>query len=66
MNENLMSGLLKERDRVKELKTEYDKIPTGKFGSIMLSQILSRTDAAISAGDVIEMMVCYEELKECN
>jgi len=60
---NLMEGLLKELNRNRELKTEYDLIPTGFFGSSMIKVDIDLGEKAIASGDVIEMMRCYEALK---
>jgi hypothetical protein len=65
--ENLVSAVLKERDRCKELLEEYKKIgPPGMFGSSMLIHLVNRADRCIATGDVIEMLQVYGELKECN
>ncbi len=62
--QNLMQGLLDEMDRVKEIKAEYDKLPTGKFASLMMEADLKVAKDAAGIGDVIKMMVSYEKLKE--
>jgi len=43
MTDNLMEGLLKELNRNKEILVEYEKIPAGAFGALMIKQKI--TDA---------------------
>jgi len=60
---NLIEGLLKELNRNRELKIEYDLIPTGFFGSSMIQVDIINGEKAIASGDVIEMMRCYTALE---
>jgi hypothetical protein len=65
--ENLMSAMLKERDRCKELLEAYRGIGIpGKFGASMLTYLINRADRCIASGDVIEMLQVYSEMKEFN
>lgn len=62
-----MEGLLSELNRVKELLTDYEDIgPAGVFGTIMLKQEIAQAEKAISSGDVVMMLQCYNSLKECQ
>lgn len=65
---NLMQGLLEQRDRVKDLLKTYEQLPNnaGAFGAIILRDYLSKADNAITTGDVIEMIKCYENLKNAE
>lgn len=63
-NTNLMSGLLAEMNRAREIKKMYDEIPEGVFGAAMIAQSIKRAEQSIASGDVVEMLVCYSELKE--
>jgi len=60
---NLIEGLMKELNRNRELKIEYDLIPTGFFGSSMIQVDIINGEKSIASGDVVEMMRCYEALK---
>lgn len=63
---SLAEEILQQQERVRELLTEYEKIPTGIFGAAMLKQLLKRTEVAVMNQDPVEMLLCYEELKECK
>lgn len=65
--ENLMSALLRELDRNREILTEYQRIgPEGVFGAAMIKQAINRGTAAIASGNVVEMLQAYESLKETS
>ena len=61
---NLTQGLLDEMDRVKKIKAEYDKLPTGKFAAAFMAADLEAAKQAVGEGDAIAMIRCYEKLKE--
>ena len=61
---NLMEGLVDELNRNRELKAEYDKIPTGFFGASMIQIAINEGEDAIKSGDVIKMMAAYHSLKD--
>jgi hypothetical protein len=65
---NLMDGLLKEMNRVRELITEYKSLPggAGMLGASLMAINIQMAEKAISNGDVIEMLVQYEKLKNCE
>lgn len=62
---NLMEGLIVERDRVLELKRQYESLSdgTGMVGAMMMQKSLEDAKKAAASGDVVEMLRCYEELK---
>lgn len=62
--ENLMDGLLRQMNRAREIKKLYDEIPEGRFGSMMIQQMITHAEKSISSGDVVEMLYSYSELKE--
>lgn len=64
MSENLMGGLLREINRAREVKKLYDKIPQGRFGSIVIQQSIEQAEKAIKDGDVIAMLKAFNDLKE--
>lgn len=67
MSENLMEGLINELNRVRELLKDYEEIgPAGIFGATMLKQDIKKAEKAISSGDVIQMLLAYNSLKECQ
>lgn len=59
----LADALPAEIERVQELLPLYDEIPTGIFAATMMRQSIKRAHAAMIAGDVVEMLRCYEDLK---
>jgi len=63
---NLIEGLQKEMNRCRELLKEYDAIPQGKFGAIMIRDEIEKAEKAIATGDTVAMMQSLEELKGCN
>ena len=63
---NIIEGIQQEVVRCRELLKEYEAIPQGAFGAIMLKQIIAKAETAIAHGDTIEMIRLYQELKECE
>jgi hypothetical protein len=63
--ETLGSALPKEQSRVRGLMGVYRGLPgnVGWFGASMMEQALQRADQAVASGDVVAMLVAYEELK---
>ena len=61
--ENLAEALLKEQQRVRELLSIYDAIPTGVFAATMMRQSLIRAEQAAASGDVAAMITAYKDLK---
>ena len=60
---NLIEGLQEELTRNREVLTEYEAIPTGAFGALMIRQAITAAEAAIASGDVVAMLRCYKELQ---
>ena len=59
--------LPKQQARVRELIGHYKAIGTpGVIGAMMIEQVLQKADKAVISGDVAEMIVSYNELKECE
>lgn len=62
---NLISGINQELKRCWELLQMYGEVgPPGVFASTMLKETIKKAEASLEGGDVIEMMRCYQELKE--
>lgn len=59
----LADDLPAEIERVQELLPLYDAIPTGVFGAALMRRSIKAAHAAMVAGDVIEMLRCYYDLK---
>ena len=38
--------------------------PAGHIGATLLQQMITKTENAISKNDLVQMIKCYEELKE--
>ena len=65
MSKSLMDGLHEELKRNKELIKQYRAIgPAGHIGATLLQQMIDKTEKAIFKNDVVQMVKCYEELKE--
>jgi len=64
MSKNLLETMHEEMDRCRELKKEYDLIPTGFFGSATIVATIKQAEKAIEEGDPIKMLVALEELKK--
>ncbi len=67
-HENLMSGLLNEMNRVRELITQYEALSNGVgiYGATTMKSSIKTAETAISNGDVIDMLKQYENLKSHN
>lgn len=53
----------KEQARVRELLTEYEKIPMGAFAAIMIKDSLKKAEEAAMSDDIVKLLVAYEDLK---
>lgn len=61
----LADELPKEQARCRELLAEYQKIPTGRFGAIMIEAALREADEASASQDLPRMIAAYQRLKDC-
>lgn len=61
--DNLAEALPKEQQRVRELLSIYDTIPTGVFAATLMRQALARAEKAAASGDVTAMITAYTELQ---
>lgn len=62
---NLMEGLLKELNRNREYLQRYKEIgSSGVFGAAIIQDKIDKAEKAIAKGDVVEMLVCYNELQK--
>lgn len=62
--QNLMDGILSEMNRAREILAMYEEIPQGAFGAAMIKMSVARAEKAISSGDIVEILKCYNDLKE--
>ena len=61
----LAEGLPEEQARVRDVLVMYKSIGTaGLFGATMIERSLQNADKAVMAGDIIEMLAAYNDLKE--
>lgn len=61
---NLAEGLIQELNRNRELLSEYKAIgPPGQFGATMIALDIKNAEKTQASGDVVEMLRCYESLK---
>jgi len=63
---NLVEAMQKEMNRLRELKKEYDLIPTGFMGGAVIQGCIDSSEKSIASGDVVQMLVDYEEMKKCT
>lgn len=65
---NLIDGLLKEINRVRELIKEYESLPdnAGFFGASMMKNSIANAEKAIASGDVVAELKAYQDLKDCT
>jgi hypothetical protein len=66
--ETLGEAYPKEQARIREeLIPAYIEIgPVGRFGLVMLEDLLRRADKAVIEGDLVKMVKIYEEMKGCQ
>jgi hypothetical protein len=66
--ENLIEALFKEMNRVRELIVEYKSLPggVGNIGAALMQIDITNTERAITEGDIIKELQCYEKLKNCE
>jgi hypothetical protein len=64
----LGDDLPKQCARVRELIAIYRSLPNnaGAFGAHMMECDLQNADKAMISGDVVEMIRCYQKLKDCE
>jgi argininosuccinate lyase len=62
--ENLIEGLQRQMNRVREIIKEYDSLPggAGAFASSMMKLSIKNAEKQIANGDTIEMMKAYTDL----
>lgn len=61
---NLIQGLHKELDRVRELLKLYEEIPEGFFGASLIKVAIKKAEQAIEEEDIVKETVAYKELKD--
>lgn len=67
MSENLMDGLQAEIIRVKEIVKEYEQPDlkgAGRIAAYFMKIDIARSKKAIGEMDVVQMIYCYNSLKE--
>lgn len=65
--ETLGDALPKEIERCQELLVAYAEIgPSGNFGAAMIKASIAAAHKAMMEGDVVEMLRCFNALKECQ
>lgn len=64
---NLVEGILKQCQRVREIVPLYEEIgPAGVFGATMLKAAITEGEAALASGDVVRMLAAYKSLEDCK
>lgn len=61
--ENIIEGIQRQCDRVREILPLYDEIPTGVFAATMMRNSIKAAEAAIASGDVLAMLAAYKDLE---
>lgn len=66
--QNLMDGLIQEMNRVRELITQYDRLPNGVgvFGSTTMKQFIKEAEESMVTGNIVQMVLAYDNLKSCE
>ena len=72
MTDTLAEALPREQARVREVLSMYEScyaLPDGiglgcAMGIILIKQSLGAAEKAAAAGDVVEMLRCYQDLKD--
>lgn len=64
--QNLMDGIISEMNRVREIITQYKRLPgnVGGIASSLMADDIKDAEQSIKDGNVIQMMICYSKLKE--
>jgi len=64
--ENLIEGLQREMNRVREMITVYESIPKGAgiMGAMFMRESIKIAEVAIANGDTVDMMRAYTNLQE--
>lgn len=62
---NLIEGLLKEMNRVRELIKIYESLPDGAgfIAASMMKVSIKKAEEAIATGDIVAELKAYEDLK---
>ena len=63
---NLIEGIQEQCNKCRELKKEYDRIPTGYFGASFIQKAIDEGEASIASGDCVRMLSAYKELESCD
>ena len=65
---NLLDGLFEEMNRVRDLITEYKKLPdgVGMIGAMLMEHDIQVAEEAIKESDVVKMIRAFEALKGCT
>lgn len=63
---NMIEGIQEQCNRCRELKKEYDKIPTGGFGALFIQKAIDEGESSIASGDVVRMLSAFKELESCE
>ena len=62
--ETLGTALPKEQARVRQVQADYRAIgPPGFIGATLIEMSLRKADQAVMSGDVVAMLLAYEDLK---
>lgn len=62
---SLAEAIPEEQARVREVLAIYKSIgPAGAFGAMTIEADLAAADRAVMSGDVVEMLMAYETLKD--
>ena len=56
----------KEQARCRELLKAYREIPTGFIGANLIEIVLQEADQAAISGDLPDMIVAFEKMKDCE
>ena len=63
---NLLTAITQEIERCAVLRTEYEQVPAGKWGAMMIQHAIDNGHLAIQSGDIVELVTALKELQECE
>lgn len=65
MAENLVEGITRQCNRVRELIALYESLPdgAGRPAAFLMRQSIQRAEQALGSGDVIAMLAAYRDLE---
>lgn len=64
MSENLIEGIHRQCDRIREILPQYDEMRLARVAATMMRQSIKAAEAAVASGDTVAMMRAYKDLEK--